>query len=55
MPDKEVTWSIKRFPKSVKDMFVGMCKMKGKRTAEVLEYITLRWVQEQKAKDKTHG
>ena len=39
-------WSIRGFPRKIRQCFVGECKKKGRNVSEELEYILSRYIRE---------
>ena len=46
--EEKLTWAIWDFPKSLKDRFIGLAKIKGKTGREQLIEIVYEWCQKNK-------
>lgn len=52
MENKMIGWLINPFPETIKNKFLGMCKMKGIDWKKLLANLIKEWIWEQKKENK---
>jgi len=52
MEIKMVAWMVNSFPESIKNRFLGMCKMKGINWKKLLANLIKEWMYEQEKGNK---